>query len=202
MKRMRRRPGELLGRALSILLARVQLRRARLGARVAAQGRVRTRIEGECRIGPRVTFRGGMLPTFIRVHPEARLSIGQGTVFNYGVLLDAHREIRIGDRCMLASGVCISDRDHDRVAPIRIGDDVWIAHGAILAPGITVGDGAVVAAGSVVTADVPAGHLASGNPARAVPLSLISRDAAETAREMGLVAPHFLADAPGQKRAT
>ncbi|MNN96997.1 Maltose O-acetyltransferase [compost metagenome] len=53
--------------------------------------------------------------------------------------------------------------------PIRIGRNVWIGGGAIVLPGVTIGDDAVVGAGSVVTRDVPAGATVVGNPARAVP---------------------------------
>ena len=53
-------------------------------------------------------------------------------------------------------------------APIHLGDRAWVAARAIVLPGITIGDGAVVGAGSVVTRDVPAGATAAGNPARIV----------------------------------
>ena len=52
--------------------------------------------------------------------------------------------------------------------PIVIGSDVWVGGGAIICPGVTIGDRAVVGAGSVVTRDVPAGVLAVGNPCRVV----------------------------------
>ena len=50
--------------------------------------------------------------------------------------------------------------------PIRIGRNVWIGGGAIILPGVTVGDDALIGAGSVVTRDVPAGATVVGNPAR------------------------------------
>jgi maltose O-acetyltransferase len=50
--------------------------------------------------------------------------------------------------------------------PIRIGSSVWIGGGAIILPGVTIGDNALIGAGSVVTRDVPAGVTAFGNPAR------------------------------------
>jgi maltose O-acetyltransferase len=52
--------------------------------------------------------------------------------------------------------------------PIRIGQAVWICGGAIVLPGVTIGDGSVVGTGSVVTHDVPPGSLAVGNPARII----------------------------------
>ena len=53
-------------------------------------------------------------------------------------------------------------------APIRLGDRAWVAARAIVLPGITIGAGAVVGAGSVVTRDIPEGCVAAGNPARIV----------------------------------
>ena len=52
---------------------------------------------------------------------------------------------------------------------MRIGNDVWIGGGAIILPGITIGDGAIIGAGSVVTRDVGAGVTVTGNPARPRP---------------------------------
>ena len=52
--------------------------------------------------------------------------------------------------------------------PIRIGHDVWIGGGAIILPGVTVGDKSVIGAGSVVTHDVPAANVVVGNPARII----------------------------------
>ena len=52
---------------------------------------------------------------------------------------------------------------------MRIGSDVWIGGGAIILPGITIGDGAVIGAGSVVTRDIAAGQTVAGNPARPRP---------------------------------
>ena len=60
-------------------------------------------------------------------------------------------------------GEIFSWRYGDRV---RIGHDVWIGHGAILLPGVNVGNGAIIGAGTVVTKDVPAWHIVVGNPAR------------------------------------
>jgi hypothetical protein len=51
---------------------------------------------------------------------------------------------------------------------VRIGHDVWVGHGAIILPGRSVGTGAVVAAGAIVTKDVPAYTIVAGNPARAI----------------------------------
>lgn len=59
-----------------------------------------------------------------------------------------------------------SNRPHVESRPVRIGDDVWIGVGSIILKGTTIGDGARIAAGTVVTRDVPAGATMAGNPGR------------------------------------
>jgi serine acetyltransferase len=86
--------------------------------------------------------------------------------------LAKRNSIRIGDRTMFGSMVRVCDRGKAAAQPVVIGDDVWVAHGAIIEPGVTIGSGSVVAAGSVVSCDVPPRSLAIGNPARCLSLSL------------------------------
>jgi maltose O-acetyltransferase len=94
------------------------------------------------------------------------------------VMLDA-APIRIGDDVMLGPAVQLYTVTHpldaalrqsgiEQAKPITIGNRVWIGGGAIVLPGVTIGDDAVIAAGSIVTKDVPAATLVQGNPARAV----------------------------------
>lgn len=161
-------------RAIDLLRARFLLRRSQLGPGVGASGRLIASLEGTCRIARKVTFRGGMIPTCVRVQSRGVLEIGESCVFNYGVSIEVHEQVRIGARCMVASMVRICDCDGDLDGPVFVGDDVWIAHGALIQPGVTIGDGSVIAAGSVVTMDVPPRSLASGNPARSAPLALVA----------------------------
>lgn len=82
--------------------------------------------------------------------------------------------VSIGHRCIVADNVLITSADHDRdervgvhgTGPIAIGDDVLIGHNAVVLGGVTIGDGATVAAGAVVVKDVPAGAVVGGVPAR------------------------------------
>ena len=94
------------------------------------------------------------------------------------VMLDA-APIVIGDDVMLGPGVQLYTVTHplqaalrktgiEQAKPIRIGHRVWIGGGAIVLPGVTIGDDAVIAAGSIVTKDVPPSTLVQGNPARVV----------------------------------
>ena len=84
--------------------------------------------------------------------------------------------ITLGARAVVSQRafLCAGSHDHRRAdfpltsAPITLGVRAWVAARAIVLPGITIGDGAVVGAGSVVTRDVPAGCTVAGNPARVV----------------------------------
>jgi acetyltransferase-like isoleucine patch superfamily enzyme/ubiquinone/menaquinone biosynthesis C-methylase UbiE len=109
------------------------------------------------------------------------VAIGDESVLNNGVCLrSAGPGIRIGRRALIGSGVEIFDCDFHTLEPalrrsgtapsaaVVIGDDVWIGANAMVLKGVTIGDGAVVAAGSVVTRPVPAGGVVAGIPARLV----------------------------------
>lgn len=107
------------------------------------------------------------------------ISLAEGVYINSGaVFLDCGR-ITVGPRAMFGPGVHLYTVGHpleaslrrtnvERAAPIRIGADVWVGGRAVVLPGVTVGERAVVGAGAVVTRDVPAGTLVLGNPARVV----------------------------------
>ena len=64
--------------------------------------------------------------------------------------------------------ITVDGVERPSVAPVRIGDRVWVGTRAVVLKGVTIGDGAVVAAGAVVTSDVPAGTVVAGVPARVV----------------------------------
>jgi len=169
---VRTRPLETVTRLLALLRARLMLRSCLRGRRVYAFGRVLVENHGTIRLGDRSYFVAGLLPAELRCGPGATLEVGEDSGLGQGVSIEVHGAVRIGRRTMLASLVRICDRGRDGVVPVTIGDDVWLAHGVIVEPGVSIGDGSVVSAGSVVTRDVPAGHLAAGNPARSVRLSL------------------------------
>lgn len=105
------------------------------------------------------------------------IHLGAGVFLNFNCVILDVVEIRVGDGTQIGPGVQILTADHPRDPveratglewgrPITIGANVWIGGGAILLPGITVGDDALIGAGSVVTRDVPAGATVAGNPAR------------------------------------
>ena len=105
------------------------------------------------------------------------IRLGAGVFLNFNCVILDVVEVTIGDRTQIGPGVQLLTADHPRDAaqreaglefgrPIRIGRNVWIGGGAIILPGVTVGDDAVVGAGSVVTRNVPKGATVVGNPAR------------------------------------
>jgi acetyltransferase-like isoleucine patch superfamily enzyme len=108
--------------------------------------------------------------------PGGSLTIGERVFVNQGATIVAYVSISIGDDCRIGDYVGIYDTDHHpveqgaevRQAPVVIGRNVWLGRGAIVLPGVTIGDHAVVGAGSVITSDVPARTLVAGNPARVV----------------------------------
>lgn len=106
------------------------------------------------------------------------ITIGRKVSFGGNVLLYSNARISIGDYSMIAINVTLHTSTHDynlhpmrtlRIdKPITIGKHVWIGTGAIVIPGIIVEDYAVIAAGTVVTANVPKGAIVAGNPARII----------------------------------
>lgn len=116
----------------------------------------------------------------VRVVVDAgTLTVGHATNVNgTGTRILCAQEITIGAYCTFSWDVQVLDNDFHAItvdgveqpsaAPVRIGDRVWLGTRAIVLKGVTIGDGAVVAAGAVVTRDVPAGAVAAGVPARVV----------------------------------
>jgi maltose O-acetyltransferase len=103
--------------------------------------------------------------------------LGDRVFLNFNCVLLDIMPITIGEGTQIGPAVQIYAADHPRDPearrknlengkPVTIGRNVWIGGGAILLPGITVADDAVIGAGSVVTRDVPAGAIVAGNPAR------------------------------------
>lgn len=120
---------------------------------------------------------GTVLKPTLRCDYGFNISIGDRSFVNYDcVFLDCHR-ITIGDEVQIAPGVHLYTATHPLEAkarrsgleyalPVVIGDGVWLGGGAIVCPGVTIGENTVVGAGSVVTRDLPANVVAAGNPCR------------------------------------
>ncbi|HZG92352.1 MAG TPA: acyltransferase [Pseudonocardia sp.] len=138
------------------------------------RGTVRITNGGRLHLGRALSVDGLPLPTKIEVRPGGELRIGSGCFVNYGVDIVAGSTVVLGDGVLVGPLVSIVDDDmHQlepgrprRVAPITIGDDVWLGRGVVVLPGTTIGDHSVIGAGSVVRGEVPARVVAGGVPAR------------------------------------
>ncbi|ESU22174.1 hypothetical protein FEDK69T_21520 [Flavobacterium enshiense DK69] len=112
---------------------------------------------------------------FIVVNKNAELVLGSGYT-NNDVEVNCFKSIKIGHQVAISKGVIIRDSDNHVLngdankmsAPIVIGNHVWIGLRAIILKGVTIGDGAVIAAGAVVIKDVPANTVVAGVPARVI----------------------------------
>ena len=123
------------------------------------------------------------------IYPGATIRIDQGWMktglevsFGPGChIYEPRAGLTIGDHCLIGGGVLICGVNHGRAlrgvpmrkqefeaAPIVLENDVWVGMGAILLPGVTLREGAIVAAGAVVTSDVDPGNVVGGVPARRI----------------------------------
>lgn len=126
---------------------------------------------------------GRPVPESTTVFPPLRsdfgrnLRIGERVFINSGCAVQDQGGVSIGDGALLGHNVVIATLNHAMdparradldPAPVHIGADAWIGANVTILPGVSIGDGAVVAAASVVTRDVPPRTLAMGSPARVV----------------------------------
>ncbi len=137
--------------------------------RVVGTGKVRL---GEyCRLGRDVLF---------ETQGDAEIVIGHHVRINDGSVITAHAGITIGNDTLIGEYVSVRDANHGTVIgePIRkqahqasaigIGRDVWISRGCCVLKGVTIGDGAVVGANSVITRDLPPMSICVGAPAKEI----------------------------------
>ncbi len=105
--------------------------------------------------------------------------VGDQVYFNFNCVILDVTPVNIGNRCLFGPHVQLYAATHPLDAktrgtllengkPITIGDDVWVGGGAIICPGVTIGSRSVVAAGAVVTKDVPSDVVMGGNPAKII----------------------------------
>ncbi len=108
-----------------------------------------------------------------------QISVGARTFINYGAIVLDAATVTVGDDVQIGPGVQLLTALHpleseprrrgvETAAPVSIGDGAWLATGVIVLPGVNIGADAVVGAGSVVTNDLPAGHLCFGNPCQVI----------------------------------
>jgi len=133
--------------------------------------------EGRLELGEHVLLEPGV---WLTAQAPGRISIGTGSFLNLGVQVAALDRVEIGAHCMFANGCFVTDSDHrfddlskpvtwqgfTSKGPTRVGDNTWCGANVVITSGVTIGERCVIGAISVVTADVPAGSIAAGSPAR------------------------------------
>lgn len=130
---------------------------------------------GEINLGDRVFLHRNAKLSAYGAEGRAVISIGDKSYVGDGTEIHAGERVEIGNGVLIACGCTILDRDYHKlesdkecVEPVVIKDHVWICANCTILKGVTIGEGAVVAAGSVVTRSVPERALAAGNPARVI----------------------------------
>ncbi len=108
----------------------------------------------------------------------AYMKVGSSSFINTGTSINCVSRIEIGNKVWISDNVAISDTDgHDifyneikneSIQPIFIGNNVWIGKNSLILKGVSIGDGSIIAAGSVVTKNVPEHVIVAGNPARVI----------------------------------
>lgn len=134
------------------------------------------RNSGRMYFGKLCTFKSFRLRHHIVAMKGAELEVGSGSFLNDGVAIFASERIIIGPEAKIGHMVYIYDTNFHEVSPdhsakrspVVIGENVWIGARSIILPGSTVGNHAVIAAGSVVIGDVPSRTVAAGSPAKVV----------------------------------
>ncbi len=158
---------------------------------------------GRLIVGDHVSVEGKCSFMFaVRYSDAPTLLIGNHTMISHGCSFTIGRQVSIGSHCLLASDVQIFDSpghptdpvlrklgrpaNPEDVRAVKIEDNVWVGKNAIVFPGVTIGEGSVVAIGSHVMTDVPPYTIVAGTPAR-----VIARLAKNGAQENGTIqAPH------------
>lgn len=149
---------------------------SQFGTRPVVRGRVRCRVGGTAIVGDRFVAEGMIAAINLKVLPGAVLAIGDDVYLNGGVSIEATHDIRIGSHVLIAPFASVIDDDSHLLqpgsqpckGPTVIGDNVWLGRNVVVLPGVTVGDGSVVGANSVVTKDIPPRCFAAGAPAQVV----------------------------------
>ena len=124
----------------------------------------------------------------VTFHYGCHTEIGDGCFINFNFTVQDDAKVTVGERCNFGPNVTIVTPLHPLIAderkalldadgaprrlcwakPVHIGNDCWFGANVVVCPGVSVGDGCVIGAGSVVTRDIPANSFAAGNPCRVI----------------------------------
>ncbi|MDX2302979.1 MAG: acyltransferase [Microscillaceae bacterium] len=163
---------------INFVQSRFYLRKvSKLGSFVFTRRRPTVINKGYLELGNMVRIWSNINHTRLSVHRGGKLIIGEHTFVN-GPMISASSEVRIGKNCLIGPQTIIMDSDFHGIgdtesqegesAPIIIEDRVWLGTRTMVLKGVHIGEGAIVAAGAVVTKDVPAYCVVAGVPAKVV----------------------------------
>jgi maltose O-acetyltransferase len=155
---------------------RAKISGAVFGKRPLMRGKIFFDVEGKAIFGDKLLIIGRPVGVNIKVAKGATLITGERFFMNFGASIEAWSDIRIGSNVMLAPYASITDHNQHETepgaitykGPVIIGDNVWIGRNAAVTPGVSIGDGSVIGANSVVSRDIPPNSLAAGAPARVI----------------------------------
>lgn len=171
---------DIWGNGQAVLRAKWYLRHAtHIGNKTRVWGRPAVVNHGEMLLGERLRLVSTVATTEIAVGRNGRLEIGESVFINYGSTIAAQESIYIGPNCNIGTFVMMMDNSFHRLeperrlespesAPIVLEENVWLGGRVIVLPGVCIGAGSAVGAGSVVTKDIPPRSLAVGVPAKVI----------------------------------
>jgi exopolysaccharide biosynthesis WecB/TagA/CpsF family protein len=157
----------------------------RVGARARTRRAPVVENLGTIEIGDDFQVNNAFVPSVFQCGAGGAMRIGDGVNVNFGARISATHDVTIGSRVSLGPHVVIADHDGDgdgAPASVTIGDGVWLAARVRVEKGVTIGEGTVVTAGSVVESSLPPRVVAGGSPARVLRTFDGSDEARPTAR--------------------
>ena len=174
-------PAGVLSRTLTAYYKLRYRRFVEFGSTVRVKGRLKFSGPGKIVIGDRVYFDNamGQANRIRTTDANAVVTIGEGCYVN-GVEVIANDRVDIGPKCMIADSLIMTSDFHStrrsrwdndarpRSGPVTIGANVWLAARTSILQGVTVGEDSVVALGTVVATDVPAGYIVASQQQRLV----------------------------------
>jgi acetyltransferase-like isoleucine patch superfamily enzyme len=182
--RFLRRKGMLNSKYLRLML-RLGVWKLRLGRRLRLDGLAFVGPRCQLEVGPNAVLELGRWSWIghgckIRCH-EGAVAVGAKSVMGQECTISAFQHVSIGRECVIADRVMLIDFDHGMVdvetpirlqgiykRDVRVGNNVWIGHGACVLRGASIGDNAVIGTNAVVTRSVPANAVVGGVPARLI----------------------------------
>jgi FkbH-like protein len=174
------RVGEILRKGVRLVTetirARIALRSCdTVGAGARIAGRMRVGNDGSICIGNGFRVTSNFLPVELLTGSSGRIEIGDRVGINFGAVIAAKSQVKIGNDVHMGPYCIVSDVDIPELVqlvspiepkPIEIGEHTWLGGRVTVRPGVTIGKGAVITAGSIVESDIPDGVVAGGIPAR------------------------------------